>query len=133
MKNVLGTLLKSTPVHVAFAFAAMGSWAIYANAGHPMPKPVVAGLVQGTISAGLTLFLKRSVDWMRPKFPRMAGYVAPAMIASLASAVLLVTAHQLAGTPEIAKTIAVPLTVSALYIITYNITRQHGARPTAYD
>lgn len=133
MKNIFGTLIKSTTVHVTFAFVAMGSWAIYANAGHPMPKPIIAGLVQGTISAGLTMFLKQSVDWMRPKFPRAVGYVAPALISSLASAALLITAHNLAGTPEIATTIAVPLTVSVFYIITYNITRQHAARHIAHE
>ncbi|MGJ8616413.1 MAG: hypothetical protein ACSHWS_06195 [Sulfitobacter sp.] len=128
MNRLAGILLKSTYVHVAFAFAAMGGWAIFANSEHPMPKPIVAGLVQGSISAVLTLFLKRSVDWMRPKFRRLAGYVLPALIASLASTVLLIMAHTLAATPEITTTIVVPLTVSALYIFSYNFMRQLGTR-----
>ncbi|MGB7244063.1 MAG: hypothetical protein WBC93_18510 [Sulfitobacter sp.] len=120
--------LKSTRVHVAFAFVVMGGWAIYANLAHPMPKLVLAGLVQGGISAGLTLFLKRSVDWMRPKFPFAIGHVAPAVIASAVSAAGLITAHRLAGTPEVAKTVLVPLAVSVSYILTYNFIRQRKSK-----
>jgi hypothetical protein len=54
---------RSTLAHVAFAFFAMGGWAVFA---------------------------------------------------------ILVTAHALAGTPEIAATIAVPFTVSTSYAIIYN-------------
>ncbi|MEP6017001.1 MAG: hypothetical protein ABJ251_00770 [Paracoccaceae bacterium] len=124
MNSALSNALKSTPLHVAFAFLAMGGWAIYANGAHSMPKPLLAGLVQGSISAGLTLFLKRAVDWMRPKFGIGLGHVAPALIASLASASLLVIAHLLAGTPEIIKTIGIPLLVSASYIFSYNFITQ---------
>ena len=133
MTRALSIVLKSTWLHVAFAFIAMGGWAIFANADHDMPKPLVAGLVQGSISAGLTLFLKRTVDWMRPKFPYVVGHAAPALIASLASATLLVVAHRLAGTPEIIRTIAVPLLVSASYIFTYNFLTQRKARNEPYE
>lgn len=133
MKNALSAALKSTSLHVAFAFVAMGGWAIFANSTHPMPKALLAGLVQGSISAALTLFLKRTVDWMRPRFSHGAGHVAPALIASLASAMLLVTAHLLAGTPEVARTIAVPLLVSASYIFTYNFLSQHRSKDTPHD
>ncbi|MDU9004444.1 hypothetical protein [Sedimentitalea todarodis] len=133
MNNALSAALKSTPLHVAFAFLAMGGWAIYANAAHPMPGPLPAGLVQGSISAGLTLFLKRTVDWLRPTFSQGIGHVAPALIASSASAILLIIAHMLAGTPEIAKTIAVPLLVSASYILTYNFMSQRRAREEQHE
>ncbi|WP_274574242.1 hypothetical protein [Sulfitobacter sp. PR48] len=133
MKNALSAALKSTPLHVAFAFVAMGGWAIFANSTHAMPKPLLAGLVQGSISAALTLFLKRTVDWMRPRFSYGTGHVAPALIASMASAMLLVTAHLLAGTPEVARTIAVPLLVSASYIFTYNFLSQHRSEDRTHD
>jgi hypothetical protein len=29
----------------------MGGWAVFANLGHPMPKPLIAGAVQGVLSA----------------------------------------------------------------------------------
>ena len=36
----------------------MGSWAAFANRMHPMPRPLIAGFVQGVLSGCLTLFLK---------------------------------------------------------------------------
>ena len=44
------------------AFIAMGSWATFANLAHPMPRPLIAGVVQGTLSALITLFLKRMIE-----------------------------------------------------------------------
>jgi hypothetical protein len=45
----------------------------------------------------------------------------PPLITATAIAAILVTAHTLAGTPEILATIAVPLTVSTSYAILYNL------------
>lgn len=102
----------------------MGGWAVFANAGHGLRAMLLAGLVQGLISGALTLGLKRSVDWMRPRMARGPGYGVPPLIAVCGSALLLVTVHWLSGTPEIAATMAVPLSVSLSYIFTYNILRQ---------
>jgi len=41
----LARLMRSSVVHVAFAFVAMGSWAAFANRAHPMPAPLHAGLL----------------------------------------------------------------------------------------
>ncbi|MBV1866989.1 MAG: hypothetical protein KUG69_03645 [Marinosulfonomonas sp.] len=89
-----------------------------------MPDPLLAGLVQGAMSALLTFFLKRSVDWMRPKFSRNPGFWAPPLIAGLVSTSFLFCGHYLAETPEILTTIAVPTTVAVIYIFSYNIIRQ---------
>ena len=120
-------LMGSTPLHVTVGFLAMGCWAIFANASHGLRAMLLAGLVQGLISGALTLGLKRSVDWMRPRMARTPGYWVPPLLAVGGSALLLVTAHWLSGTPEIAATIAVPLGVSLSYIFTYNILRQRRA------
>ncbi len=120
-------LATSTPVHVACGFAAMGGWAIYANAAHGVRAALLAGLVQGAISGALTLGLKRSVDWMRPRMRGFLAYVAPPLIAGICSAMLLILGHGLSGTPEIWMTIAVPLIVSFSYIFAYNILRQRRA------
>lgn len=104
-----------------FAFIAMGGWAIFANAAYPMPQPVIAGAVQGTMSALLTLFLKKSVDVMRPRFTGHFSLWTPPLISSIGSATLLIGAHWVAGTPEILATVAVPLTVSVTYIFAYNL------------
>lgn len=117
--------MASTPLHVAAGFIAMGSWAIFANSGHGLRAMLAAGLVQGLVSGTLTLGLKRSVDWMRPRMARGLGYCVPPLLAICGSAILLVSAHWLSGTPEIARTIAVPLGVSLLYILAYNILRQN--------
>lgn len=117
-------LLQSTAFHVLLGFLAMGCWAVFANRGHPWPAPLIAGLAQGAMSGLLTLFLKRTVDWLRPKFRRGPGFWAPPALALLGSGTFLVSGHLLAGTPELFATIAVPLSVSALYIFTYNILRQ---------
>lgn len=122
-------LMASTPLHVTVGFLAMGGWAVFANAGHGLRAMLLAGLVQGMISGALTLGLKRSIDWMRPRMARGAGYWAPPLIAICGSALLLVTAHWLSGTREIAVTVAVPLGVSLSYILSYNILRQCRARP----
>jgi mannose/fructose/N-acetylgalactosamine-specific phosphotransferase system component IIC len=124
----LARLAASTPVHVACGFAAMGGWAIWANAGHGMRAALMAGLVQGALSGALTLGLKRSVDWMRPRMAGLAAYLLPPAVAAGCSTMLLVLAHLAAGTPEVAVTVAVPLAVSVTYIFAYNILRQRRTK-----
>ena len=117
---------RSSAVHVAFAFVAMGSWALFANRDYPLPRMLLAGLVQGALSACLTLFLKRAVEALSALFSEPVRLVAPPLIACLGSATLLVTFHILSGTPEILKTIAVPLLVSTSYAALYNYSTSKG-------
>ena len=49
-----------------------------------------------------------------------ARWPLPPLITAASILAILVTAHTLAGTPEIAATIAVPFTVSTSYAIIYN-------------
>lgn len=128
----LRTLAASTPVHVAFGFAAMGGWAVWVNAGHGTGAALLAGLVQGSISGALTFGLKGCVDWMRPRMRGPLAYVLPALIALMGSATLLILAHGVTGTPRIWATIAVPLIVSSSYILIYNILRQRAAERTPH-
>lgn len=114
-------LMRSSVVHVGFAFLAMGSWAVFANRAHPMPAPLLAGLIQGMLSAGITLILKRGIEGLARRFSGLAALLAPPAIASLVSASLLTAIHTLGGTPEIARTIAVPLTVATSYAALYNL------------
>lgn len=93
-----------------------------------MRAALLAGLVQGLISGALTLGLKRSVDWMRPRMRGVLAYVAPPLIAGGCSALLLILAHGIAGTPEIWTTVAVSLTVSFSYIFAYNILRKRKSQ-----
>jgi len=120
MSGPLAHLMRSSIVHVGFAFLAMGGWAAFANRAHPMPAPLHAGLLQGAISATITLVLKRAIEYLASRFSGLAALLAPPVIAGLVSATLLTILHTLGGTPEIAKTIAVPLTVATSYAALYN-------------
>ena len=121
-------LAGSSIVHVLFAFFAMGGWAVFANRMHPMPMPLVAGIVQGILSACLTLFLKSVVEALSKRFSGFMALWAPPLIACLGSTGILVAIHALSGTPEILKTIAVPLLVSTSYTAIYNYSISGGRR-----
>lgn len=120
MSSPLARLMRSSIVHVGFAFLAMGSWAAFANRAHAMPAPLHAGLLQGAISATITLVLKRAIEYLASRFSGLTALLAPPVIAGLVSASLLTILHTIGGTPEIAKTIAVPLTVATSYAALYN-------------
>jgi hypothetical protein len=128
MTGRLRALAGNGLVHVAFAFLAMGGWAVFANRLHPMPRPLVAGLVQGTISAVLTLYLKSIIDALACRFDGVAALFAPPLVACLSSTALLVAVHAASGTPEILRTIAVPLAVSTTYAAIYNYSIFRNAR-----
>jgi len=117
----LARLMQSSIVHVAFAFIAMGSWAAFANRAHPMPAPLIAGLIQGTLSAIITLVLKRGIEYLARRFTGLTALLAPPVIAGLVSASVLTIIHTIGGTPEIGRTIAVPLTVATSYAALYNV------------
>lgn len=114
-------LMRSSLVHVAFAFLAMGSWAAFANRAHAMPAPLQAGLIQGALSGVITLFLKRGIEELSRRFSGNVALLAPPIIAGLVSAGLLTAIHTVGGTPEIGRTIAVPLTVATSYAALYNL------------
>ncbi|MGG6895227.1 MULTISPECIES: hypothetical protein [Rhizobium] len=132
MSGKLKALAGSSIVHVLFAFLAMGGWAVFANRMHPMPRPLIAGFVQGVLSGCLTLFLKSAVEALARRFRGLAALWAPPLIACLGSATILVAIHALSGTPEILKTIAVPLLVSSSYAAIYNYSIS-GGRQRSHD
>jgi hypothetical protein len=77
----------------------------------------------------LTLFLKSAIDYLSGRFSGVTAYWAPPLIACIVSTGVLVTIHSISGTPEILRTIAVPLLVSTSYAALYNysIVGQRGA------
>ncbi len=114
-------LLSRTWFHVCAGGALMGGWALHVNFGHPMPAPMLAGLVQGGLSGVITFGLKRSLDGMRARLSRGQGWWVPPLIALCCSFLLLVGVHWLAGTPEILHTISLPYAISCVYAVTYNL------------
>jgi mannose/fructose/N-acetylgalactosamine-specific phosphotransferase system component IIC len=121
----------NTAVHVAFGFLIMGGWAMFANRHHPLGDAALAGLVQGTISGALTLVLKKFLEWINARFTGLPALIAPPLVTATSIFLILFSAHTLAGTPEVAATIAVPFTVSTAYAILYNLRlwrETHGRR-----
>lgn len=112
-------LARSSFVHVAIAFLAMGGWAVFANRAHPMPQPLVAGVVQGVLSGAITFVLKRMLEALSARFSGIAALLLPPLIAITLSLVVLTAIHTLAGTPEILATIALPTSVTAAYSTLY--------------
>jgi mannose/fructose/N-acetylgalactosamine-specific phosphotransferase system component IIC len=121
----------NTAVHVAFGFLMMGGWAMFANRHHPLGDAALAGLVQGTNSGALTLVLKKFLEWINARFTGLPALIAPPLVTATSIFLILFSAHTLAGTPEVAATIAVPFTVSTAYAILYNLRlwrETHGRR-----
>jgi len=119
-KAIREWMASSTLAHVGFAFLAMGGWAWFANRGHAFPTPLWAGLVQGTISALLTLGLKKFLEWFSAKLGGSVALVLPPLVTAASILTILISAHTLAGTPEIWATIAVPFSISTPYAALYN-------------
>lgn len=126
MTAKLKGLAGSGVVHVAFAFFAMGGWALFANRHHPMPKPLLAAVIQGTLSALLTLYLKTAVDALSRRFRGTKRLFLPPLLACLDSSAALVAIHTMSGTPEVLRTIALPLAVSTTYAAIYNYSINRG-------
>jgi hypothetical protein len=122
---MIRALSQNTWVHIAIGAALMGSWAVFANRSHGIPERIEAGVVQGALSRVLTGLLKGIADRLRVILSRVLA----AAGALVVSAVVLLSVHGLAGTPELAATVAVPLVVSCTYIFVYAYLRRelpHG-------
>lgn len=119
-RKLVDALSSSTLLHVTFAFVVMGGWAMFANAAHSLGEAARAGLVQGLMSAAITLSLKKALDALNRRFDGWVALVAPPLIACSFSLAALIVVHLLFGTPEIARTIAIPFAVAFTYACLYN-------------
>lgn len=126
-----GGLARSTAAHVAFAFVAMGGWAAFANRAHPAEAIWRAALLQGAISAVITLILKRSLEAMFARLSGPAAVLLPPTVTCVVVLGVLLTAHRLMGTPEVWATIAVPYAVSSAYAWIYTASLAAAARKAA--
>jgi hypothetical protein len=116
---MIGDLARQNLPSAAMAFVAMGAWAMFANRAHGWSDILLAGLVQGALSACITLGLKRLIEATMPLFSGWPARVAPPLACCATSIALLSAMHTLSGTPEIAATMAVPVLVSTLYATAY--------------
>lgn len=115
----IARLARASWVHVAFAFLAMGGWAVFANRGHGLDHALPPGLIQGAISGAITFFLKRFLEAMSGRLSGPAAFLLPPAISTATILALLYAVHTLAGTPEVWATIAVPFAVSTTYAFIY--------------
>lgn len=120
MKPAAPTAANSGLLHVLAAFVLMGGWAVFANRAHPLPAALLAGVLQGTMSGLITFGLKRLIERISRQFRGAGGLVVPPLAAFALSATLLILLHSASRTPEIAWTIAVPLSVSTGYAALYS-------------
>ncbi len=106
----------------------MGIWAAFANRAHALPAPIVAGLVQGLLTAFITLTVKKLIDALfgRLKGRRYASLLVPPLISAGLVLAILVGVHTFVGTPEIAATIAVPWGMSFFYTSGYAFSLWRG-------
>ena len=107
--------------HVAFAFLAMGGWAVFANRLHGAERALLAGLVQGTLSGLLTLGLKRFLEAAVGRLSDLWAAILPPVLSCAGVLAILLTAHRLAGTPNVWATISVPYAVSSSYAWIYSL------------
>jgi hypothetical protein len=121
------SLLQSKALHGAGGFILMGLWAGFANRAYAMPVPMVAGLVQGAITATITLFLKQVIEAIYARNSGWRRLALPPLAAFTISLTLLSLLHSLAGTPALAATISVPLGVSTVYALLYTLTLDRHA------
>ncbi len=123
-------LARSSPVHGAFAALMLGGWAVFANAAHPWPAPLIAGLVQGALSACIALgqkaIIERTLARITPT--RTGATVWPVLISGTFSLVVIVTLHTLARTPELLATISLPWTMGLIYSTLYTLTLQRQSK-----
>jgi hypothetical protein len=106
----------------------MGGWTLWANAGHGLAAAWLPALVQGAISGTITLVLKRALEAMAARLSGPAAYIVPPVVTAAVILGLLIGVHRLIGTPEIARTIAVPWSVSTLYAIIYTSVLARGRK-----
>lgn len=125
-------LMKSSLVHMAFGFVLMGGWALFANRAHGLAGAWLPGLVQGLISAVLTMVIKRGLEAMDGRVGGTLAWVLPPLATAFSVLTLLVLVHSLVGTPEMIATIAFPWTLSTTYGFIYNaalVKARRGATP----
>ena len=114
------SIFRSSAAHMAFGFAAMGGWALFANRAHGLEASWLPALAQGAVSALLTGVIKKAIEWMDGRIGGPLAYVVPPLVTASSILATLWTMHTLIGTPEVAATIAFPWSISTLYAIIYN-------------
>ncbi|MFN3579110.1 MAG: hypothetical protein ACK4VV_01385 [Pseudomonas sp.] len=100
------------------AFALWGGWALYANLGASTSQAIIAGILQGTASAVITLCMALAINRLFPLFrqPLIALLLPPCIIVSITSSLLFIL-HSLGQTPQLWLTILPPSAVAFAFCL----------------
>jgi hypothetical protein len=97
-------------------FLLWGGWGFFINSKVSFMNGITSGLVQGVFSFIATLIVIGVLTKLFNFFDRaLFKFIIPTLVMITALTFFSVVAHTLAGTPQILKTIAPNLTVSALF------------------
>ncbi len=123
IQQFIAKCMRSTMAHVSCSFVLMGSWAFFANMAHPMPKPLIAAILQGALSGVITLIMKKALErvfsyWVSKGQPKAGLFATPLTVCTVSASSLL-ACHAIAGTPELIATILVPSSVALFYAFVY--------------
>lgn len=130
--------LPSAPRRLAklmlLAFFVYGGWAGCANAGHGAVVAARSFVVQGLSSATTTLLMGAVIEALRARVGKGSiRELVPSVFATLAATCFHVSLHALAGTPEIARTVAPSVVAGLVFSLVYSrLTRRArsgGDRP----
>jgi hypothetical protein len=113
-------LARSHGAHLTGAFVVMGGWAFFANSGHGPGDALAAAALQGTLSALVTLSLKSFIERIAARLPGATAVALPPLAAFGVVGVVLMLLHRLGGTPEIFRTVALPLIAATSYAAIYS-------------
>ncbi len=93
-----------------------GLWAFFSNAQHGLSSGLKAGLIQGTASFLITIYLKFSVVSLASRFSaEPLRFIIPPTLTVVTTGSALLLIHHGLHTPEIARTITPPIIVATLY------------------
>lgn len=115
-------------ISATLAFVVWGGWAWYVNQLRDAPEalsPIGSGLIQGTASCLVTLFMLRSVTTLFHLFaPHPARFFLPAVLTTGLTGSCISMAHIFAGTANVAGTV-IPGIVVALCFNTLTCWKLH--------
>ena len=112
-------LNKSTIVAAVIAFLVWGAWAFHINyLSGDLLVGLRSGITQGLYSAAMTIYFSISVLYIYKRvMQNKLWFLFPAMGTVGHTGLILTAIHYFNGTPEILKTVSLPLTAAFLYCI----------------
>lgn len=113
----------------ALAFLLYGSWAVLANWGRGQSVLLRAFLVQGCSSAFVTSTVAFVIEWVHARLPRTTASASLAVVVGvLFAAIFHITSNLIAATPEVLRTVAVPILANVVYATVYVVGLRAAAR-----